>query len=337
MQPTPTSRGPLSAHLLQGLSGPDKRLPPGPSIEEDFEDLHLALYLCYELHYRGLEGVDGRWEWEPSLLEFRRSLEERFCDSLIRLAPPQEVTPSAVEERLQAIAQRGNVPSLSEYMAKHATLEQFREFVAHRSLYHLKEADPHSWAIPRLYGKPKAALIEIQADEYGGGREPWMHSSLFADLMRHVGLDARYGAYLDTAPAVTLATVNLMSMFGLHRFWRGALVGHLALFEMTSSGPNLLYGKGLHRLGFGERAGRFYDEHVEADSLHEAIAAHDLAAALALQQPALASDIIFGAECLAALDEQFTRHVLTAWAGGRSSLRAPLTAFGGLEAKAVSR
>ena len=95
--------------------------------------------------------------------------------------------------------------------------------------------------------------------------------------MEAVGLDRAYGAYLDLIPAITLATVNLMSLFGLHRRWRGAIVGHLALFEMTSSIPNRRYGDGLRRLGFGRRRDAFFDEHVEADAVHESIAAVDLA------------------------------------------------------------
>src|SRR3712207_8445227 len=43
-------------------------------------------------------------------------------------------------------------------------------FRSQRSIYTLKEADPHSWAIPRLTGRAKAALVEIQSDEYGEGR-----------------------------------------------------------------------------------------------------------------------------------------------------------------------
>ena len=50
----------------------------------------------------------------------------------------------------------------------------------HRSAYQLKEADPHSWALPRLSGPPKAALVEVQADEYGGGRPERIHAELFA-------------------------------------------------------------------------------------------------------------------------------------------------------------
>ena len=54
-------------------------------------------------------------------------------------------------------------------MARRATREQALELLALRSVYTLREADAHSWAIPRLTGRPKAALVEIQADEYGGG------------------------------------------------------------------------------------------------------------------------------------------------------------------------
>jgi hypothetical protein len=223
---------------------------------------------------------------------------------------------------LRAILDGDTAPSLSEYLDRRGTLEEMLEFVMHRSAYQLKEADPHSWALPRLSGGPKAALVEIQADEYGGGDPLRMHATLFADAMDALGLDARYGAYVDRLPGVTLATVNLMSLFGLHRRRRGALVGHLALFEMSSSVPNRRYANGLRRLGYDGSATAFFDEHVEADAVHESIAAVDLAGGLARQDPGLAADILFGAAALVELDARFARHVLGAWADRRSSLRA---------------
>ncbi len=66
--------------------------------------------------------------------------------------------------------------------------------------------------------------MEVQSDEYGGGRPERMHSVLFANTMRALGLDDTYGAYLDRLPGITLATVNLMSLCGLHRRLRGAIV-----------------------------------------------------------------------------------------------------------------
>src|SRR5204863_6389283 len=183
---------------------------------------------------------------------------------------PGEVPPAhEMDLALRRLADEGDGPSLSSYVQHEATLDEVREFVVHRSAYQLKEADPHSWAIPRLHGPPKAALIEIQADEYGGGRPDWIHAELFAVAMEALGLDRRYGTYLDRIPGVTLATVNLMSLLGLHRRWRGAIVGHLALFEMTSSIPNRRYADALRRLGFDGPATRFFDEHVEADAIHE--------------------------------------------------------------------
>jgi len=194
----------------------------------------------------------------------------------------------------------------------------------HRSAYQLKEADPHSWALPRLYGPPKAAMVEIQADEYGGGCAERVHAALFAKTMDGLGLDSAYGAYLAHVPGSTLATVNLMSLLGLHRRWRGAIVGHLALFEMSSSVPNRRYGNALRRLGADRDTTDFFDEHVTADAVHESIAAVDLAGGLVRQEPELAADVLWGARALSELEGRFARRLLEAWEDGRSSLLEPL-------------
>ncbi len=329
----PDSRGATSAFLLAELTGPVHALPAflPPLVADPLgdDDLQLALYLCYELHYRGLPGVDPEWEWEPSLLGLRRALERRFAAGLRAAvqapAPPSD--PGEMDLALRAIADADDGPSLSTYIERHATADQLLEFLVHRSAYQLKEADPHSWALPRLSGPPKAALVEIQADEYGGGAFERMHSQLFADAMDAFGLDSRYGAYVDQLPGFTLATVNLMSLFGLHRSRLGAIVGHLALFEMTSSLPNRRYARGARRLGFDGAATAFFDEHVEADAVHENIAAVDLAGGLVRREPALAGDVLFGASALVALDARFAAGLLDAWEAGRSSLRPALGAL----------
>ena len=313
----PEPRGAVTGLLLEALAGRFEPLPAAPA-PSDEEDLQLALYLCYELHYRGLPGVDERWEWEPSLLALRGALEQRF-ETALRRDVPVPAASGAMDLDLRAIEAADDAPSLSTHLERDGTLEQFLEFVIHRSAYQLKEADPHSWALPRLSGGPKAALVEIQADEYGGGDARRIHAQLFADAMDALGLDSRYGAYVDRIPAVTLATVNLMSMFGLHRRLRGAIVGHLALFEMTSSIPNRRYADGLRRLGVPEATG-FFDEHVVADAVHENIAAVDLAGGLAKQDPRLVGDILWGAAALVELDGRFARHLLGSWEAGESSL-----------------
>jgi Iron-containing redox enzyme len=328
----PRPRGPLSERLFEGLEG-----PPGEGLEAPAavdsadpiadEDLQLALYVAYELHYAGIRGVDEGWEWAPSLLAFRAALERPFEAAVAELVrPASEEELRSVGEALQRIVAEDPGPPLSRYMETRGTLEQMLEHVVHRSAYQLKEADPHSWAIPRLGARPKAALLEVQADEYGGGNAERMHSVLFAKTMAALGLDPTYGGYLDRLPGVTLATVNLMSGFGLHRRRRGAIVGHLAAFEMTSSIPNRRYGNALRRLGLGREVTHFYDEHVEADAVHENIAAWDLAGGLAADEPAVAPDVLFGARALLQVEARWATHLIDAWERGESSLRSPALA-----------
>ncbi|MGN6169625.1 MAG: iron-containing redox enzyme family protein [Solirubrobacteraceae bacterium] len=294
----------------------------GEVLEDD--DLQLALYLCYELHYSGLVGVDARMEWSPLVLRLRSALEARFEAALRELVVLGCERRGSVGAEIQRLVRADSGPGLSRYAEREATREQLLEHVVHRSAYQLKEADPHSWAIPRLVGRPKAALVEVQADEYGAGRPERIHAVLFANTMAGLGLDARYGAYLHHLPAITLATVNLMSWFGLHRRLRGCLVGHLAAFEMTSSIPNRRYANAFRRVGYGPAVTDFYDEHVTADAVHESIAAWDLADALAQDQPQLTDDILFGAQALLTLEARWATHLLTCWQQGHTSLTSPL-------------
>ncbi|MBA3305002.1 MAG: iron-containing redox enzyme family protein, partial [Thermoleophilaceae bacterium] len=91
----PTPRGEMSEALFGELAEAPHGLPPidvaasaDPLVDED---LQLALYCCYELHYRGLPGVDERWEWEPSLIALRGEMEavfERAVRELAGAGPP---------------------------------------------------------------------------------------------------------------------------------------------------------------------------------------------------------------------------------------------------------
>ncbi len=328
----PTPRGPVSAALLEALR---RRPAPmdaaaltwtgDPARATIDEDLQLALWLAYELHYRGLAGVDESWEWNAALIEARTRWERHFLRGLRESVPAPDRQPDVVAA-LNALASTDAEPSLSKYLMRAATSAQFAEFLVHRSIYHLKEADPHSWAIPRLSGSPKGALITIQSDEYGSGVPEAMHAQLFRALLRAWKLRTGYADYLDHVPGVTLMATNLISLFGLHRRWRGALVGHLTLFEMTSSTPNARYARGHRRLGGGEQAAQFFDEHVVADAVHEQIALHDLAAGLSRAEPDLSADIVFGAECAAYADRAFGNYLLGRWRADRTSLRGELRA-----------
>jgi hypothetical protein len=322
----PEPRGELSELVLTALAQPPHDVPSTPPRHGDVlggdDDFHLALYALYELHYRSFEGVHDGWEWDPSLLRLTAALERGF-ELALREAIPAD-RPGDIPAQLAAMLDAAEGPSLSRFLEMRASADQFREVIVHKSAYQLKEADPHSFAIPRLSGRTKVALVEVQFDEYGGGRASRQHARLFANTMEALGLDSRYGAYLDAVPGYTLAAVNLMSMFGLHRRLRGAIVGHLALLEMDSTQPNRRYANGLRRLGFGPEATDFFDEHVEADAVHEALAAHDLAGALAVDDQAVAADILFGARSMLLVDVVAATRTMHSFEAGVSSLRRPV-------------
>lgn len=326
MSGLPEPRGSVSERLLASLRlSPHRIAVPGVSTSDAIldEDLQLSLYCCFELHYQGLPGVSDDWEWEPSLLELRGRLEAAFEEQLRSALPDRwAMSSAAVPQALQELSS-GEGFSLSAWLLDHGRQFHAREFTIHRSGYQLKEADPHTWGIPRLTGRAKAAMVKIQSDEYGDGVAAEMHASLFADAMTALDLDPTYGAYLDRLPAVTLATTNLMSMFGLHRGFRGSLVGHLASFEMNSVGPMGRYSSWLKSLGVPIEGRRFYDAHVQADELHQHIALDDLVGGLLEAEPDQASAVMFGARAVALVESAFADHLVSAWKSDRSSLWRP--------------
>ncbi len=319
----PSPRGPISDEVIAALSRFPGRvdvpeISTADAIADD--DLQLALYCCYELHYQGFSGVSEDWEWEPSLINLRNELEMVFERQLkSALADHGDVGVGDVPDALWDLS-RGGGFSLSEWLMEHGNRFHAEEIAIHRSAYQLKEADPHTWGIPRLRGRAKAAMVLIQSDEYGGGIATSMHSTLFADAMIALGLDPTYGAHLDRLPAVTLATTNLISMFGLHRRHRGALVGHLASFEMNSVGPMGRYSSWLDSLGVPISGRRFYDAHVIADEVHQYLAVNELVGGLLEAEPEQAGAVMFGARAVGLIESTFANHVVSAWKSDQSSL-----------------
>ncbi|MET9230073.1 iron-containing redox enzyme family protein [Lentzea sp. NPDC003310] len=318
----PSPRGPLSERVVAALSG----APGGGAI--DFvpadprgEDLAIALYTLYELHYGGVDGVDPDWEWDPDLLRLRAQAEKVFLDDLR----------SGVEGGDDLDGELGallveHVPGngVSHHLRDHGTWEQMCEYFAHRSVYHHKEADPHAWVIPRLRGRAKAALVAVEFDEFGGGKADRMHSRLYADLLEGAGMSSDYLRYLDDVPAPAIAIVNMMSLFGLHRSLRGALVGHFAAAEITTAPSAHRMAQALTRLEADPRCVEFFTEHIEADAVHEQIMRNDVIGSLLEQEPELRADVVFGIQATELLESRLASHLLSSWEAGESSLRTRL-------------
>ncbi|MEU0126520.1 MULTISPECIES: iron-containing redox enzyme family protein [unclassified Streptomyces] len=308
----PRSRGALSAAVI-GYLRDDGPLPdPAGAYDADpyGDDLQLALYVCYELHYRGFARVRPELEWDPPLLTVRGAFEDRFLTALRRdatgTAAPDELLDGLLVEPVRGTG-------VSWFLQDRGDLRHVRDYAIQRSLYHLKEADPHAWVLPRLSGRAKAGMAAIEYDEFGAGRAERVHARLFADLMDDLGLDTAYGAYLDEGRAPMLALVNVMSLFGLHRSLRGSLVGHFAAVEITSSPASRRLANAMKRTGAGPAAEFFYTEHVEADAVHEQVVRRDVVGGLLDDEPGLAADIAFGVTATSFLEDRLGDRLLADW------------------------
>ncbi|MFJ6438381.1 iron-containing redox enzyme family protein [Streptomyces sp. NPDC091416] len=324
----PASRGVLSCAVLSALRNGNAPLvdPHAVSDADPYgDDLQLALYVLYELHYQGFDGVGDDHEWDPDLLRLRGALEHRFLTALRTDVPGKADAHDALATILTEPAVDDGT-GVSNFLRNEGLLWQVREYAALRSLYHLKEADPHAWVIPRLHGRAKAAMVAVEYDEFGAGHVEDIHARLFADLMDDLRLDHAYGHYLDAAPAQVLCTVNVMSLFGLHRALRGALVGHFAAVEVTSSPGSRRLAEAMRRTGAGPAAARFYDEHVEADAVHEQVVRLEVIGPLLTAEPGLDSDVAFGIQATGLLEDRLGAMLLAAWRDNRSALRIPLAA-----------
>ncbi|MFA6577322.1 MAG: iron-containing redox enzyme family protein [Nocardioides sp.] len=296
------------------------------------EDAAVTLWALYELSYRGFDDVDETAEWDPDLLAVRRALEvdlerrlqgrwasyARTHDGTHDGSPDFSSDFSAdFSADFFAFVAAHDGRSLARFVQTEADEQQVLDLLRLRSVYHLKESDPTAWVVPRLPTAAKAALVELQYDEYGAGDPNRVHSHLFARGLEAVGLRSEYGAYVDDVPLEILEQNNAMSLMGLHRRLRGAALGHLAAFEATSSLPSRQLSQGLERLGLARETApemaEYYDEHVEADAVHEQLAVRAICGELLAVEPELRDDVYFGAFTCLDLEDRLAQHLLTRW------------------------
>lgn len=146
----PEPRGPISAAVIailtsqpaesgEALNALEALVPVQLAVARDTvedDDIPLALFCLYELHYGGLDGVDDGWEWNPGLIAVRRLLEQPFEQGLRTAArdavpgvpsvPATGPVSDGVATVLFALAAADTGPSLSRYIAKEATLAQLK-------------------------------------------------------------------------------------------------------------------------------------------------------------------------------------------------------------------
>lgn len=313
----PKPRGAMSTALFEAMRGlPEAAVEVTVDRPEDADDAAILLWSLYELSYGGFDDVDDLAEWDPELLRVRRHLETDLESRLRSRWTGHQVSGGFAEDFFDFVGGHQG-PSLARHVQTDADQEQVLDLLRTRSIYHLKESDPTAWVVPRLSVRPQAALMELLFDEYGAGDPNRLHAHLFARGLEAVGLRSEYGAYIDDVPVEVLDQNNAMSLFGLHRRWRAAAVGHFAAFEATSSVPSRRMTQGLERLGLAPEMVGYYAEHVLADAVHDQLAVRDVCGPLVDEHPELVDDVYFGAFTCLDLEDRLASHLLERWGASR--------------------
>ena len=135
-----------------------------PLTDRDFQ---LALWMLYELHYRGFDGVDDRAEWDPLLIESRTTLEGSFEHAVRTLVDdldpveggsPDDSPADRVTAALIRMSASQGPSDVATFLQRGATQQEFRSYLGERAVYHLRESDPQSFVLPRIGGAAKVAL-----------------------------------------------------------------------------------------------------------------------------------------------------------------------------------
>lgn len=308
----PRPRGPVSAAVVGALRGGpfDATATVAATTAANLReaDVQLALWTAYEVGYRGFDDADPDAERDLRVLTWRKAAEDLLEQDLrartATMVDEARAAGRSVADRIAALVREAPGAPLTRHLQKHATREQFQTYLTDRSIYHLKETDPQVRVLGWIDGPAKVAHAELLYDEYGGGRPERLHSHLFAEAMRAAGLDATYGAHVDTVDATTLLSNNVMALFGSQRRLRGAALGHLAAFEATSTDPCRRIAAGAERVGFPDAVAAYFHEHVEADAVHEQVVLGDICGTAVAADPAIEDDVLLGAATCLLVDAE---------------------------------
>ena len=300
--------------LLDGVGPPSMGLDTVDGDPLD-HDLQLALYVLNELHFAGWVGVDDDLEWNPAVTALRCKLNDEFERRLRHTLPPSLSSPTAEARRLLDLPG----PSVSKYLRDHGTVEQVRESMILRSAYQSKEADPHTFAVPRFAGSTKRVLTEIQSGEYGVGHKR-SHAELFADALIGLDLDPTPNAHIDNCTGPSLAISNLVTLGAMQRRLRGVVLGQLSLFEMDSVVPNQRMVDCCDRLDLDERVRPFFAIHVLADAEHQVMVEASFLVEYPRIDPRQVHNLLLGMRAQSLIDHATARTSVPNWQHDRSAL-----------------
>lgn len=81
---------------------------------------------------------------------------------------------------------------------------------------------------------------------------------------------------------------------------------------------------GLQRVSAPQRCVDFYQEHVEADAVHEQVVRTDVIGSVLRDDPGVTSYVVLGIRTFRMLEERLATQLMSSWKLGRTSLNCAL-------------
>jgi hypothetical protein len=289
-------------------------------------DAALALAQVHDLHLAPIHtlGDRVRLQHHPVVATLKYRLEEAY----LRRLPAAVTAEDDAVSGMRRIAAIDLVPPVYDWIADEASLDEVRGYLTLEGGPDGGFDDLVALCQVGIDGEPKVELATNYWDEMGRGDLPAVHTELhhrMADALALASVDRR------DQPVEALERSLLGSTLATNRSLQPEMVGALGLLELQAGPRCRRVVKGLKRLGCGEAALAFYEEHAVADPRHGKDWLDHVVGPLAQRFPDWAPRIVTGARWRSHMNAAFfamadTRRTTATPAAAGAARRATRTA-----------
>ena len=226
-------------------------------------DAALALSQLHDLHLAPITelGDRVRFQHHPTVATLKQRLERTFLERL----PTSGVPGGDAVAGMRKVAARDLVPPVYDWIADEAELDEVRAYLSLEGGPDGGFDDLVALCQVGIEGEAKVELATNYWDEMGRGSLAEVHTELHRRMAAALGLEH---VERREQPVEALERSLLGSTLATNRALQPELIGALGLLELQAGPRCRRVVKGLRRLGCGEEALAFYEEHAVADPRH---------------------------------------------------------------------
>ncbi len=180
------------------------------------------------------------------------------------------------------------------FFRDHAGRAGYRRLLEISALDGLVEASQLSRMLGGVGNKIHSKLTKLFLEEYGGGRLSRKHSTFFAAMLNHFGMQTKPEAYLDAVPWEVLAGINHSFLLSERKRFFLRYIGGLLYTEISVPSAFRNYLAAATRLDLPQAAMGYWDLHIKEDVRHGQWMLHDVALPLAKRYPDDAWELVLG-------------------------------------------